>query len=266
MRIEPCDPRFVLGDEHALGGTAWYRAQPLDARARMGLYAVCNMMQVGVQFENVLARGLLGFALTLPVHAPEFRYAYHEVIEESQHSLMFREFVRRAGVDVPGMRGWRMAVGDRVAGLGRRFPELFFLFVLGGEDPIDHVQRTVLGGERVVHPLLERICRIHVTEEARHLCFARQLLRERVGALSPAKRALLMTIAPVVLALMARAMLDPPGDMVARFDIPAAVAREAWRDNPAHRARVAESLGKVRALCDELGLVVAPVWRRLGIG
>jgi P-aminobenzoate N-oxygenase AurF len=265
MRLDATDPRFVLADEHALGRTAWYRAQPAATRAHIGLYVVCNMMEVGVQFENVLARGLLSFALTLPAAAPEFRYAYHEVIEESQHSLMFREFVRRARVDVPGMRGWRMAAGERIVKLGARFPELFFLFVLGGEDPIDHVQRTVLASGRDVHPLLERICRIHITEEARHLCFARQLLRERVGALSGPRRAALIAIAPVVLAIMARAMLDPPGELVARFGIPRDVVRAAWGASPEHRARIRDSLAKVRALCDELGLVYAPLWRRLGI-
>src|SRR5262249_47979467 len=48
----------------------------------------------GWQFESVLKRGLLEFALRLPDDAPEFRYCYHEVIEEAQHSLFFREFVR----------------------------------------------------------------------------------------------------------------------------------------------------------------------------
>ena len=28
---------------------------------------------------------------------------YHEVIEEAQHSLMFQEFVNRAGFDIPGL-------------------------------------------------------------------------------------------------------------------------------------------------------------------
>ena len=69
--------------------------------------------------------------------------------------------------------------------LGRRFPELFFIFVLGGEDPIDHVQRETLRSERELHPLLERIMRIHVTEEARHLSFARHYLKREVPKLGP---------------------------------------------------------------------------------
>ena len=60
--------------------------------------------------------------------------------------------------------------------------------MLGGEDPIDHVQRTTLRSGRELHPLLERIMRIHVTEEARHLSFARQYLRTNVPTLAGVQR------------------------------------------------------------------------------
>jgi hypothetical protein len=267
-RIVPSDPRFQLSDEDPLGGTAWYRALGDDARARLGLHVVANFMKVGVQFENVLERGLLLYAATLPNRAPEFRYVYHEVIEESQHSLMFQEFLNRTGIDVPGIAGWRMAAGERVVTLGRRFPSLFFLFVLGGEDPIDHLQRTALARDRKMHPLLKQISQIHITEEARHLCFAREYLRTNVPRLSSARRAWLITLAPVILHLMARAMLEPSPTLIKAHGIPEHVVDEAWRKNPRHGETVRESLGKVRALCDELELIppsVRPIWRRLGI-
>src|SRR5438034_1260813 len=99
-RIAPEDPRWELGSDDALGATVWYRAQPQATRARLGLHLVATKMKIGTQFENVLQRGLLEFAWTLPNGAPEFRYVYHEVIEEGQHSLMFQEFVNRTGFDV----------------------------------------------------------------------------------------------------------------------------------------------------------------------
>src|SRR3989454_8600620 len=42
------------------------------------------------------------FPYTTLFRSPEFRYVYHEVIEEAQHSLMFQEFVNRSGFDIPG--------------------------------------------------------------------------------------------------------------------------------------------------------------------
>jgi hypothetical protein len=163
MTIDAADPRWVLSADDPLALTAWYQSQPPETKARIGLHRIAVNMKVGLQFESVLKRGLLEYASRLPNGAPEFRYAYHEVIEEAQHSLMFQEFVNRTGLEVGGMP-WYMEFGSRrVVRLGRRFPELFFLFVLGGEDPIDFVQRRALRSGEVAHPLLERIMRIHVT-------------------------------------------------------------------------------------------------------
>src|SRR5678816_4149809 len=133
-------------------------------------------MKIGVEFESVLKRGLLEYAAKLPSGSREFRYVYHEVIEEAQHSLMFQEFVNRTGFDIKGLAWWQRIGARQVIRFARTFPELFFVFVLGGEDPIDHVQRSLLRSGRPVHPLLKRIMQIHVTEEARHLCFARHYL------------------------------------------------------------------------------------------
>src|SRR5436305_3112807 len=156
-------------------------------------------MKAGLQFESVLKRGLLEYAFRLPDHSPEFRYAYHEVIEEAQHSLMFQEFVNRTGLEVAGLT-WDLKFGARrVLHLARRFPALFFVFVLGGEDPIDHVQRTMLRSGRDLHPLLERVMRIHVTEEARHLSFARQYLRTNVPTLGRFRRHAIAIQAPIIL-------------------------------------------------------------------
>jgi len=267
MRVDAADPRWELPAADSLGGTAWYRALPAPERARLGLYRLATFMKVGLQFENALSRGLLAFALTRDERSPEQRYAYHELIEESHHSMMFAEFIRRTGLPVPGLRGIWARLGDHIARLGARFPELFFVFVLGGEDPIDHAQRLALAGERELHPLVKRISQIHITEEARHLCFARSFLREHVPRLSPPRRALLAVAAPAVLRMTAELMLRPSQSLVAEFANPPAVLDEAFRMNPAHRQATLASLGKVHALMRELGLVTpatAPLWRALG--
>jgi hypothetical protein len=221
-------------------------------------------MKVGLQFESVLKRGLLEYAARLPDGSSEFRYAYHEVIEEAQHSLMFQEFVNRAGLPVAGMPKLLEIGSRRVVLLGRRFPALFFLFVLGGEDPIDFVQRSALRGGKEIHPLLERIMRIHVTEEARHLSFARHYLKRNVPCLSWWRRQHLAIATPFILGSMAAQMLRPSRQVVRTYDIPRSVLREAYRDNPAARQYVVDSLRKVRELCVELGVITAisrPLWR-----
>jgi len=267
-RIDPEDPRWELDADDVLGATAWYRAQAQPLRARLGLHLVATKMKIGTQFENALQRGLLEFAWSLPNGAPEFRYVYHEVIEEGQHSLMFQEFVNRTGFDVPGLGFWDRLGARRVIATARRFPALFFVFVLGGEDPIDHVQRTELRRGHDIHPLLRRIMQIHVTEEARHLCFARSYLRGQVPRLGAARRASLALQAPLVLGQMAQAMLRPSSDVVRTYAIPADVIAEAYTKNPRHRENTMATLGKLRDLCREIGIVTpwsVPLWRRAGI-
>jgi hypothetical protein len=266
--LDPDDPRFELAPSDPLGATSWYRELPAATRARLGAHLFASFMKIGVQFENVLQRGLLDFAQRLPNAAPEFRYLYHEVIEEAHHSLMFQEFINRSGFDVPGLPAHLRLGARRIVKLARRFPELFFFFVLGGEDPIDHVQRTALRDRSFAHPLLQRISQIHVTEEARHLSFARAYLRRHVPKLPARKRLHLRIAAPLLLSRMAGLMLAPPAAVVRAYAIPDAVLAAAYRRNPEHRRRAAESLRKVRDLCVELGIATPPfdrLWKRLGI-
>jgi hypothetical protein len=266
--LDPEDPRFELTGHDPLGATEWYRGLPPATRARLGCEVVAAKMKTGLVFESVLKRGLLEFAMTLPNRAPEFRYAYHEVIEEAQHTLMFQEFVNRSGFDPAGL-GRREERSTRwIVKLGRRFPQLFFLFVLGGEDPIDHVQRRELRADREIHPLLERIMRIHVTEEARHLSFARHYLKRTVPELGRFRKAQLALQAPLILGSMAQLMLKPSPQVVAHYGIPREVLKQAYDDNPEHRRETVASLAKVRRLCEELGLVHRPwswLWRAYGL-
>lgn len=266
--IDHADPRWEMTTDDPLGATGWYRAQPQATRARLGLHAITCAMKVGLQFEHVLERGLLELIARLPDDAPEKRYAYHEVIEESQHSLMFREFILRAGLPAPGAAIADGPVARAITRLGRDLPELFFVFVLGGEDPIDHVQKRVLASRKNVHPLLERVMKIHITEEARHLAFARSYLREHVPRLSPPRRALLAALSPVILGVMADLMLKPSKYLIQTYRIPADVIDEAYTRNPVHRARTAESVAEVRELLGEIGAVpplAARLWRRMGL-
>jgi P-aminobenzoate N-oxygenase AurF len=263
MQIDPADPRWELSDDDPVGQTDWYQGLPQEERARIGLHRVVTAMKIGVQFESVLKRGLLEWATRLPNGAPEFRYAYHEVIEEAQHSLMFQEFVNRSGFDPPGLP-WHMRVGSRVVvGLGRRFPVLFFLFVLGGEDPIDYTQRRWLRRDDS-HPLLARIMRIHVTEEARHLSFARHYLRHQVPQLGRLRRFELSVAAPLLLGEMARQMLHPSAELRKAHGASRRALKQQVSSRDARRF-VRDSLGKVRRLCIELGLVNG-FTRRLWIG
>jgi hypothetical protein len=265
--VDKNDPRWVLPEFDRLGETAWYKAQPPEIQAQIGLWRVATAMKIGLQFENLLKRGLLNYAYRLPNGRPEFRYVYHETTEECHHGMMFQEFVNRTKMPIRGMPRSLNLIAQAAPWIPLVSTEMFFVFVLGGEDPIDYVQRKSLKGGHIKHPLEETIMRIHIAEEARHISFARHYLKHRVPNMNPARRRILGVATPVVLGVMARIMLSPPGPMVRHFNIPKDVVRAAYK-NPASQAEISNSVGKIRDLMAELD-VVNPVnkrvWKAFGI-
>jgi len=267
--LDPGDARLELPTIDPLRHTDWYAALPPAERARIGCYRWASCMKTGWHFENLLQQGLLRHAFELGNGAPEFRYLHHEIIEESQHTLMFQEFVNRTGLPVRGMPWMLRKLAEWfVLPLSRAFPTLFFLFVLGGEDPVDHLQRRVLSdADRKPHPLVERIMRIHTTEEARHLSFARHYMHRTVPQLGFFRRLHLAIISPIVLGVMARLMLQPSGDLVRHFGVPRDVVRAANRGR-AGRQLLKDSVSKTRKLFVELGLITPfskALWKAAGL-
>ena len=266
-QIDATDPRWQRSVDDVLGGSEWYAQRPESVRARIALAFVAYQMKRGVEFENILSRGLLEFALQQPNASAAFRYAYHELIEEGQHSLMFQEFVSRSGVDVQGISGVYKLLSRTVPRLGRVFPEMFFVYVLAGEVPIDQTQRALLKRGDALHPLLRRIIQIHVTEEARHVCFAHKYLASHVGELSRPQRAQLQVVAPFVVANTARLMLRPPLSFTRDQGIPDHVMREVYAGD-AYRKYLSDAVRPLYETFRALGLApaaTAPLWRVQGI-
>ncbi|HET6335457.1 MAG TPA: diiron oxygenase [Polyangiales bacterium] len=249
--IDPRDPRFRLRPNEPLGATAWYAALPVDEQARLGLALLCQSMEFGIALENTLSRGLLTFVHARHERSAVARYALHEVIEESRHSLMFRTFVDRSGC--PPVRLGRVDtwLSFRIAELAPWFPELFFVWVLAGEIFVDDDNRRQLKHRSELHPLVAQILQIHVTEEARHMRFADRYIAEHFAIVSEPGKALVRAAAPTILRENARVMLQPCAATVKRFGIPPSVLREAYGLGTAHQARVDAVAAPVLALLRE---------------
>jgi hypothetical protein len=266
MSLEHNSHLLELPEDDLLGRTEWYRSQPPEVRAAIGLERLATAAKTGLEFENVLMRGLLLFAYHRGNGDPSFRYIMHEISEECQHSMMFQELVDRSGLPIKGLPLPIKLLSHLVPLNALIFPELFFVFVLGGEDPIDYVQRRALRRQHN-HPLIERIMRIHTMEEARHISFARHYLKHRVPHLPRWRRLRLAIITPFLLSAMAQLMLSPPRALIKRYGIPRNVVRQAYK-SPEARAYVAESVSKIRALFEELGLITPftrLLWRAAGL-
>lgn len=265
--LDPTDPRLQLFSFDPLRRTRWYDQLDDVAKARVGLRRMGANLRVGWEFENFLQQGLLVRALRMDNDDVAFRYSHHEIAEESHHSMMFHEFVRRYAPEVGGMPGPLKALTTpTVQVAARRFPALFYFLVLSGEVPIDHVQRRVVREERV-HPLVQRIMEIHVEEEARHVGFAQLELRRMVPRMSRSGRNALARLVPDTLAVSARLMLYPSAWQVRHDRIPMDELRVAVR-HPDSRQLLVDATARIRRLCHELDLMTPAAvasWKRGGM-
>ncbi|WP_442790137.1 AurF N-oxygenase family protein [Nocardia sp. CDC160] len=267
--VTPNDRRWILpvsGDMFARH--PWYQAQSEARKIAIGLWRQANIAKVGLQFETLLIGGMVQHTFKLRNGSPEFRYCTHEVIEECNHTLMFQEMVNRIGIDVPGMGPILKQLTYIVPPLASIFPNLFFIAVLSGEEPIDHVQKAILRAGEDVHPIMRGVMAIHIAEEARHISFAHEFLEHHVPQANPLNKFVLSLAFPIVMWIGGRAIVIPPRAFFKEFDIPREVRKEVFFGSPESKEAFAGFFGDVRALAKKIGLmnpVSRQVWKVLGI-
>ncbi|MGC0364651.1 hypothetical protein ABH922_002635 [Rhodococcus sp. 27YEA15] len=269
LAVDANDPRWVLSPESdPLGATEWYRRQPLDRRIAMGMWRQANVVKVGSAFESILIRGMMQYIMALPNQSPEFRYCLHEMTEECNHIQMFQELVNRTGVDVPGMRPTFRRLSPVIGVLGAKFPVIFFIGILAGEEPIDHFQKQLIREGRDAPPAMLRTMEIHIAEEARHISFAHEFLRNHVPELSRASRAVTSVLFPLAMRWLAGQIMAPHKAFAVEFGVPDEVMKSAFWKSPHSRRILQGYFGDMRTLATELGLmngVSRRVWRGLHI-
>lgn len=250
--VDPDDMRWILPGWDPLGASEWYRDQAPNRRSLIGLHRVAGLFAVGIEFEAVLARGLLGLVDVIPAGHPGARFAYQEIADEAKHSMMFREFVDRSGAEPTPSDGSAERY-DRVARLGSTHPALFLLSAISGEAAFDLLQRKALKDWPNVHPLLADVNRAHCEDERRHISFARAMLSELVPTLSSASSRALRYQAPVAVRWTVTQMIRLPDWMRTLHGIPDQVAR-ALAVAPEASGLEASSLAPTVSLCRQLGV------------
>ncbi|WP_067539726.1 AurF N-oxygenase family protein [Nocardia crassostreae] len=269
FEVDANDRRWILPESGDMFGRhPWYRALPEQAKIDIGLWRQANIAKVGLQFETLLIGGMVQHTFKLPNGSPEFRYCTHGVIEECNHTLMFQEMVNRIGKDVPGMGPILKRLTYVVPPLAALFPNLFFIAVLSGEEPIDHIQKAILCAGEDVHPIMRGVMAIHIAEEARHISFAHEFLEHHVPQSNTVNKFVLSLAFPIVMWIGGRAIVVPPRAFFREFGIPAAVRREVFFGLPDSKETFAGYFGDVRTLATRIGLmnpVAKRVWKVLGI-
>ncbi|MRH88237.1 diiron oxygenase [Nocardia sp. SYP-A9097] len=261
--------RWILpASADPIGRHPWYLALSDEQKIAVGKYRQANVAKVGLQFESILISGMVNHTFGLANGDPEFRYCTHEMSEELNHTQMFQEMVNRIGVDVPGMGPFVRQFRQVAVPIAVLFPNLFFMAVLAGEEPIDHIQKQVLRSGEEVHPIMRGVMAIHVAEEARHISFAHEFLKRHVPEQNQVSKLVLSIAMPIVMFILGRSIVTPPKAFFDEFQVPAKVRKELFYGAEDSKQAFSDYFVDVRALAQEIGLmnpIAKRVWKMFGI-
>jgi hypothetical protein len=209
-----------------------------DQRATLSREEVASIAIAGIRFEAVLEAGFAAEIATAgDVTDPRLTFVLHEMGEETRHMRLFQRLIASlepaARPPVPFrlvQAGYRLAIHASV-----RFPALFYVLVLGGEEIPDMFQRLAADHPRT-DEFVRAVNRYHRLEEARHLSFARTAYAGVWRRTGPVDRFLVRHVAPHVVRFMYESMVHP--GVYATIGLPAmatwrrvnrSAARRAWR-------------------------------------
>ncbi|ODR10651.1 aminobenzoate oxygenase [Mycolicibacillus koreensis] len=257
------DGKFFLPPRMcSLYGTPMWEAMSREQQIEMSRQELVNLLSAGIWFENILNQALLRDMMHQNPTAAATHYKLTELGDETRHMLMFGKAIDRiGGVPVRPRLHQRIVINT--------LPLLFRGSVLWGaalvgEEIFDALQRQILD-DPDLQPIVARLMRIHVTEEARHIQFARDGLRKQVPAMPRYRRAYLANLQGVG-GPFYRYLFTMPL-VYRRVGLDGRAARREARANPHFRAACRSAFAPLAAFFEEVGLMgrlARRSWRRAG--
>jgi hypothetical protein len=172
----PLDPdKFYLPPRTVtLYGTPIWDAMSREQQIEQSRQELVNILSAGIWFENILNQALLRDLMHRDVTAASTYYSLTELGDETRHMVMFGKAIERIGGQPVQPRRWQRMIINALPLLFRG--PILWGAALVGEEIFDALQRQILE-DPDLQPIVKRLMRIHVTEEARHIQYARDGLR-----------------------------------------------------------------------------------------
>jgi hypothetical protein len=244
----------------SLYGTELWDGLTEEQRRTLSVHEVCSIARIGLWFEIILMQMLLRYAYDRDPRSRHIQYALTEIADECRHSIMFAKMTERYGV--PDYAPRRLTHE-----LGRFFKTVaagpaMFAGTLFVEEILDQLQREAMRDDSV-QPLIRMVNRIHVTEEARHVRYAREELMRIMPRTNAAQRALARYLSARVAYVVARNLIHR--DVYRAVGIDPAVGYKAAVANPHHQETLRWSARKLVPFLREQGIIGGPseiLWRK----
>ncbi len=251
---------FAPPERLSLYGTPMWESLSQEQRVELSKHEAASVASVGLWFEIILMQMMLRDVYDQDPRTEKAQYSLTEIGDECRHSVMFGKMVDRLGVPAYGPI-------LRIHRMGRAFKTLCggvsgYSSVLVAEEILDRIQREAAKDERV-QPLCRMVSRIHVTEEARHMTFAREQVELAVPLLSAKALAWHQMLTAQTSFMVARSLVNP--QVYAAVGLDPREARRQALGNPHYQETMAWAGERVLSFLDEQGLVPKSqhkVWKR----
>lgn len=247
----PVEGLFWMQPERmSLYGTPTWDRLSEEQRITLSMHEVASIASVGLWFEVVLMQILLRDVYNADPREQRTQYLLTEIGDETRHSVMFGKAIGTMDMPAYGPRPEAVRLGR----LGQHALRggCAYAGILIGEEPVDRWQRDLMKDERI-QPLTRMVSRIHVTEEARHVSFAREELVRSTRNLGRTARAWHQAVTAQIAFITMRSLVHP--QVYAAVGLDPRETRQVALRNPSYRATIAWMGEKVMPFLEEHGMV-----------
>lgn len=256
------DKFFLPPKVVSLYGTPMWDAMSRAEQIELSRQELVNTLSAGIWFENILNQALLRKMMHQDPTAATTHYELTELGDETRHMVMFGKAIAKVGADPVRPRLYQRVIINGLPFIFRG--SVLWLAALIGEEIFDSLQRQMMDDPEL-QPMVQRLMRIHVTEEARHIQFARDGLRKRAPSMSRWKRFWIGNLNGAG-GLFFR-FLFTNKVQYARVGLDARAARRMARASAHRHETQIAGFAPLAAFLDEVGLmgpIARRIWRRSG--
>ncbi|OSC40924.1 aminobenzoate oxygenase [Mycobacterium decipiens] len=245
-------PRLV-----SLYATPMWDEMTRDQQIELSRQELVNTLSAGIWFENMLNQSLLRTILHEDPTSNSTHYKLTELGDETRHMVMFGKAIERIGARAVRPRLVHRMIINTLPLVFQR-GSMLWVAALIGEEIFDSLQRQMMDDPEL-QPIIQRLMRIHVTEEARHIQFARDGARRRVQTMPRLSRWFMANINGVG-GYFFRYLFSNPVPY-ARTGLDPQRARRTARSSPHRHEMQKAGFAPLAAFLTEVGLL-GPIARR----
>ena len=259
----PEDGYGIPAEWSTLYGTPLWDEMTEAQRITLTRHEAASMLCTGIWFEMILQQMILRDQYVKDPATPEFRFALTEIADECRHSLMFARTIEKLGAPAyfPKPVAVQLARYFKTTSKG----EAAYGAGLVAEEVLDVLQRDMMRDPNVLE-ICRTTARIHVTEESRHMKFARAEVREHLKNASAFRRRRHAALIAMVAYVIVTNLVNEGVYAAAGLDTQRAV--ESARNNQHRASLMRTACAGLMEFLGEAGLLTRPavaIYRRVNM-